>query len=60
MGCTACPALAGTATLALAAVAMAAMFFERMAPEAAGFFVVLALVYAGSAALCYPALARRR
>lgn len=60
MGCTGCLALIGAVAFALGALAMLVMFAESPAHEAGAPIAFVGLVYAGLAALCYRALARKR
>ena len=60
MGCTGCLALFGAVLFSIAVLIMAALFLESIDRGVMGFFVVGGLVYAGLAALCYWALAKKR
>ena len=60
IGCAGCLALFGAVLFSVAVLIMAALFPESIDRGAMGFFVFGSLIYAGLAALCYWALARKR
>lgn len=59
MGCTGCLALFGAAASSLGALVMAGVYPESAQDGKLG-IAIIGLIYAGFAALCYWALARKR
>ena len=60
MGCTGCLALFGAVRFSIGVLIMVALVPESIDRGAMGFIVLGGLVYAGLAALCYWALAKKR
>ena len=60
MGCTGCLALFGAMLFSIGVLFVVALFPESIEQNAMGVFVIAGLCYAGLAALCFWAVARKR